>query len=173
MKIVLYEDSPKYDLWLKIVLAFVPSLFIVLALLIYYGVLPAESQEEARIALAVLFATAIFILLLYWAILPKKYQILEDRIRISNFLGKPFPFDIIGFNTIEETRRAEDKRGLTWGINSITSIKKKNIIVIVRSKGMDVTISPSNRELFLQELNKAIANWKRSEGYHKADKIAG
>jgi hypothetical protein len=161
MKRVLYEDSPKYDLWLKIVLAFAPSLVIVLALLTYYGVLPAESEEEARIALAVLFATAIFLLLLFWAILPRKYQILEDRIKIV--LGRPFSFDI-GFNTIEETRREGGRRIVLAYRGRRFATSAKNIVEIIRGKGMNVTISPRNRELFLQELNKAIANWKRSQG---------
>jgi hypothetical protein len=161
MAIVLHEDSPQYDLWLKLVLVFAPSLVIVLALLIHYGVLPAESQKEARIAVAVSFASAIFLMLLFWAILPRKYQILEDRIKIV--LGRPFSFDI-GFNTIKETRREGGRRIVLAYRGRRFATSAKNIVEIIRGKGMNVVISPSNRELFLQELNKAIANWKRSQG---------
>jgi hypothetical protein len=159
MTIVLHEDRPKYDLWLKALLAFTPTPLIVLGLLIYYGALPAE-PEEARAGAIILFASAIFTLLLFWAILPRKYQILGDRIKIV--LGGPFSFNI-GFNTIKETRGAEAWKGLGyWGIRFATSTK--NVVEIVRSKGMDVVISPSKRELFLEELNKAVAHWRISRG---------
>ena len=160
MKIVLYEDKPRYDLWLEAVVAFAPILCIVLGLLTYYGVLPAESEEETRTASIVLFAASAFVLLLFWAIFPRRYQILEDRIKIV--LGRPFSFNI-GFDTVKETRGAGGGKALAYsGLRFVTSTK--SVVEIVRNRGMNVVISPSNRELFLEELNKAVANGRRSQG---------
>ncbi|HJX69789.1 MAG TPA: PH domain-containing protein [Dehalococcoidia bacterium] len=126
--------------------------------------MPAESEEEARTAPIVFSAIAAFLPLLYWAIVPRKYQILEDKLKIV--LGGPFSFNI-GFNTIREAKGAGGKKaiahtGFNFGINFATSTK--NVVEIWRSKKMKMSISPSNGQLFLEELNKGIANWKRSQG---------
>ena len=161
MELVLYEDRPGYALWLKALFALTPLLLIVLSILIYYGVLPVESEEEARSASIVLLATAVFVLLLFWAILPRKYQILTDRVKIV--LGGPLYVNI-KFDTVKEVRERGREKALLgiWGLQLTTSAK--GIVEIVRSKGMHVVISPGNREFFLKELNKATADWKRSRG---------
>jgi len=160
MEFVLYEDRPRYDLWLKALFALAPLLLIVLSISIYYGVLPAESEEEARNASIVLFATAVFVLLLFWATFPRRYQIFTDRVKIV--LGGPLSVNI-KFDTIKEAREARGEKALGfWGLRFTTSTK--DIVEIVRSKGMCVVISPGNRESFLKELNKAIADWKSSRG---------
>ena len=143
-------------------LAFAPLLLAVfgfIALLDYYGYIETgEPKEDARMGAIVLFALIPFVLLLSWALLPRRYQILEDRIKIV--LGSPFSFKI-GFDTIKEARKATVWSG-TMTINFVTSVK--NVVEVLRSKGMHVAISPSNRELFLEELTKAMANWKKSQG---------
>jgi hypothetical protein len=122
--------------------------------------LPAESEEEARNASIVLFATAVFVLLLFWATFPRRYQIFTDRVKIV--LGGPLSVNI-KFDTIKEAREARGEKALGfWGLRFTTSTK--DIMEIVRNKGMCVVISPGNRESFLKELNKAIADWKRSRG---------
>jgi len=157
MALVLYEDKTKYDLWGKIILAFAPALLIVLGLLTYYGVLPTETEEEDTIGL---FASTAFVLVLFWLILPRKYQILEEKLRIV--LGGPFSFHI-PFETIETAKHLSGAKAATfWGVNFSPTLK--NIVGIKRKKGMNVTISPSNPSLFLENLDKAMTDWKRIRG---------
>lgn len=111
MKLVIYEDSPKYDLWVKMLLGLAPVVLLVLGLLIYYGVLPNETEAEARRAPIILFACIAFVLLLYWAILPRRYQILEDRLKIV--LGGAFSFS---FPLIAWRWQGKQKALLTSGL---------------------------------------------------------
>ena len=157
MELVLYEDKTKYDLWGKIILAFAPALLIVLGLLTYCGVLPTETQKEDPIGL---FASAAFVLVLFWLILPRKYQILEEKLRIV--LGGPFSFRI-PFETIEAAKHLSGAKAATfWGLNFSPVLK--NVVGIKRKKGMNVTISPSNPGLFLENLDKALTDWKGIRG---------
>jgi len=151
--LVVYEDSAKYDLWVKVLLVLVPVLLLVLGLLIYQGVLPNETEAEVRTASIVLFASLAFILLVYWAVLPRRFQILEDRIKVVR--GGPFSFSI-RFDGVKTARKT---RGLAhFGIGFATSV---NRIEIVRRRGMNVRFSPSNQELFLENLNKALNDWRK------------
>jgi hypothetical protein len=160
MELVFYEDKTKYDLWGKIILAFAPALLIVLGLLTYCGVLPTETEEEARGSLIILFASAAFVLVLLWLILPRKYQILEEKLRIV--LGGPFSFHI-PFQTIEAAKHLSGAKAATfWGLNFSPVLK--NVVGIKRKKGMNVTISPSNPGLFLENLDKALTDWKGIRG---------
>lgn len=150
--LILHEDKPGYDLWFKAVIALVPALLIALGLLSSFGVL--ANEEEEGVSVILLGATA-FVFLLYWAILPRRYQILEDRVRIV--LGGPFSF-AIGFDTIKEVRRASSPG--VGGVNLATS--RKNRVEVLRSRGMNVAISPARCDLFLEELARVMANWERS-----------
>jgi hypothetical protein len=128
--------------------------------LIYYGVLPTETEEEAQESLITLLVSTASILVLFWLILPRKYQILEEKLRIV--LGGPFSFHI-PFETIEAAKQLSVAKSATfWGLNFSPTLK--NIVGIKRKKGMNVTISPSNPGLFLENLDKAITDWKRIRG---------
>jgi hypothetical protein len=158
MELVLYEVKAKYDLWVKILLAFVPALLIALGLLIYYGVLPTETDEEARESLIILFASTAFVLALFWVILPRKYQILQEKLKIV--LGRPFSLNI-PFDTIKTVKDISIAKASTYfGLKFSTSLK--NTVEIIRKRGMNVIVSPSNRDLFLENLDKALADWRKS-----------
>jgi hypothetical protein len=156
MELALYEDSPKYDRWFRLLLGFTPALTLILGLLLYSEVLPAETESEARAGGLALLSTTVFVLLLYWAVFPRKFLVLEDRLKIK--FGA-FSLDF-SFDTIKEVRTA--KGSTFFGLSSATSFR--GVIAIIRKKGMSVSISPNNRDLFLTELNKAMANWKRNKG---------
>ena len=156
MELALYEDRPKYDTWFKLLLGFAPALTIILGFLLYSRVLPSETESEARLGAIVLFATTVLILLIYWAVLPRKFLLLEDRVKIKFGV---FSFNI-PFHTIKEVRIAKGSK--LFGFNSVTSFR--SMIEIVRKRWTSVSISPDNRDLFLAELNKAMADWKRKQG---------
>jgi hypothetical protein len=142
---VIYEDTPQYDSWLKAIMV-LPVFFIVLG--VYY-------LFTADICSAVgLFATALLMGCIYWAIFPRKYQILDSKLRIV--LGGQFTFNV-PFDNLEHAGKQE---GVSLGLNFATTFITERIVEIKRKKGMNVNITPSNRDLFLENLNQAIYDWK-------------
>lgn len=146
MDSVIYEENPHYDVWLKGIMM-LPVFFIVIG--IYY-------LFTREIASAVgLFATAVLMGAIYWAIFPRKYQILDSKIRIV--LGGPFSVNI-PFDTLETVGKPE---GVSLGLNFATTFVSEHVVEIKRKKGMTVNITPDNRDQFLENLNKAVYDWKR------------
>jgi hypothetical protein len=142
MNNLVYEDTAKYDFWLKFILGGVLALtFIVGVVLI---------SEDAGAAL-VMFGVTLFDALLFKAILPKRFQVLEDRLRIV--LGGPFAINI-PFSSIEDVRSLSGARAFAyWGLKFATSIHC--VVEIVRKKGLSLIISPTNEDMFIEQLNKA------------------
>jgi hypothetical protein len=147
MDSVIYEDSPHYDVWLKGVIV-LPVFFILIG--IYYLF---TAQVEAAIGM---FATTLLMGAIYWAILPRKYQILDSKIRIA--LGGTFSFNI-PFDKLEAAGVPE---GISLGLNFATTFLSQHVMEIKRKKGMTVNITPNDRDQFLENLNKALYDWKRS-----------
>lgn len=158
-RLVVYEDSPKYDLWFKILLGSIPVGLLILGLLTYQGILPDETEAEAGEGAIILFASVTFFLLLYLMLLPRKYQILEDRLKVV--LGGPFSFTI-NFNGV---KTAEQVRGLApiIGIDFTTSVDR--VKIVRKGWGLNVLLSPGNRDLFLQNLDKALNDWRERHTY--------
>ncbi len=146
MDSVIYEDTPRYDVYLKAIMV-LPVFFVIMG--VYYLI---TAQVEAAISM---FATTLLMAAFYWAIFPRKYQILDTKLRIV--LGGPFSFNI-PFDNLETAREPE---GATFGINFASCFSGKNAVEIVRKKGLNVNITPSDRELFLENLNKALNDWRR------------
>lgn len=145
MDSVVYEDTPLYDVWLKSIMV-LPVFFILVGAFYFIS-----SEPEAAIGM---FATAVLIAVIYWAIMPRKYRILDSKVRIV--LGAPFSFNI-PFDTIETARIP---KGATLGVNFVSSFSAKNVVQIVRKRKLNVNITPSNRELFLENLEKALNSWR-------------
>ncbi|MBM4446471.1 MAG: hypothetical protein FJ023_03850 [Chloroflexi bacterium] len=147
MDAVIYEDIPRYDVYLKAIMV-LPVFFIIAG--VYYLFI---AEVEAAIGM---FATTILMAALYWAILPRKYQILDSKFRIV--LGGPFSFNI-PFDNLETAAKPE---GATFGINFATCFSNERTVQIIRKKGWNVNITPSDRDLFLENLKKALIDWRRS-----------
>lgn len=147
MESIIYEDSPHYDVWLKGIMM-LPIFFILIGL--YYLFIHDIASAVG------LFATAVLMGAIYWAVLPRKYQILDSKIRIV--LGGQFSFNI-PFDTLETAGKPE---GVSLGLNFATTFLSQHVVEIKRKKGMTVNITPNDRDLFLENLNKAVYDWKRS-----------
>jgi hypothetical protein len=144
---VIYEDNPHYDVWLKGIMV-LPVFFIIIGL--YY-------LFTAQVSSAIgLFATAMLMGAIYWAIFPRKYQILDSKIRIV--LGWQFSFKV-PFDNLETAGKPE---GVSLGINFATTFLSQHAVEIRRKKGMKVNITPNDRDLFLENLNKALHEWRRN-----------
>ena len=146
MDSVIYEEAPRYDSLLKAIMV-LPVFFIVFG--IYYLII---AEVEAAIAM---FATTLLMGAVYWAIFPRKYQILDSKLRIV--LGGPFSLNV-PFSNLEAARAPE---GATFGINFHTCISSDRVVQIIRKKGWNVNITPNDRDLFLENLNKALNDWRR------------
>jgi hypothetical protein len=161
MDIMLYETPIKYERWAKILLGF--PIVLVIAMGIYFYSM-ARSQHGIsdmtahgfHVASIVLFATAPFILLIYWLVIPTKIFIHQDRIRIK--YGQ-FYWNV-RFETIESVTAAS---GIppAWSNSSVTSYR--NQIEIVRIRKRNIRLSPDNRDQFLDQANRALAAWKRTQ----------
>ena len=92
--VLLYQDRPRYDFWLKLVIAGT------LAITLIPGV--AFIYVLAELAWTLLGLT-LFDGLLFHAIIPRRLQLFEDRLRIE--LGRPFALNV-PYHNIREVRPA-------------------------------------------------------------------
>ena len=146
MDSVIYEESPRYDTLLKALMA-LPVFFILFG--IYYLFIAEVGAAFCMFAATLLMAA------IFWAMLPRRYQILDSKFRIV--LGGPFSFNI-PFSNLETAR---EPQGATFGINFPTCFSNERTVQIIREKGWYVNITPNDRDLFLENLNKALADWRR------------
>jgi hypothetical protein len=145
---VYYEQPAKYDLWFWLIIILVPLGFLIGGFWLY-----THSEVEDAMASAItLWAVAAFGVITYWAVLPRKYQILDDRVKIV--LGGPFAFDI-PFNTIKEVEYPI-KSQTRMGFGFAGSVSRKYCVWIDRGHGMSVSIAPQNAELFVENLRARL-----------------
>lgn len=138
----------KYDVWLLLIVIGVPVFLVVLALLEFSNGDPVEGA----IVLVALAITA----LLFRFVMPRGYIIREDRIRVV--LGSPLGVSI-HFDSIQDIEMAPRWATFAYaGVRFSTSIKTP--VLIRRSKGFNYVISPNNREAFIAEATKAIADYR-------------
>ncbi len=140
---LLYEDTAEYDLWLKLLLGGILAFTLVMGFFLL---------SVDKIGAYIFLGVTVFDALLFYAILPKRYQIWTDRVRIA--LGRPLAVNI-PLATIKEARPAPGSKAFAyWGVRFATSLK--NVVEIVRHRGLNFVISPSNRDLFLERLAEAL-----------------
>lgn len=144
--VLLYQDSPKYDYWLKLVIAGT------LAITLIPGV--AFIYLSAELAWTLLGLT-LFDGLPFHAVVPRHFQLFEDRLRIE--LGRPFALNV-PYENIKEIRPASNEEAFVyWGLRFVTSTK--NPIEIVRNKGLNMIITPGDREMFVHQFKQAQSTW--------------
>ena len=143
MSNLLYEDNPKYDTWLKVLLGGILALPFVLG-----PILISVNIEEAL----VLFGAALFEIILFRMILPRRFQILNDKLRII-LGGGPFALNIPLSDITDVRPRTGAKAFVFTGIRFATSAN--HTIEVIRSKGLNIVISPTNDDMFLEQLNQA------------------
>jgi hypothetical protein len=139
---IIYEDQSRYDLWLKAIL------FGVLALTLGLGLYFLSRDVEAA---ATLLGVTVFDALLFNFIMPRSFQIYTDRLVIV--LGRPFSLTV-PLHDIKTAGRVSGLRTMSYsGVRFATSVH--GVVEITRSRGMNVVISPSHPDLFLEQLDQA------------------
>jgi hypothetical protein len=121
----------------------------VLALTLILGVILLSEDIGAALAM---FGVTLFDALLFKSILPRRYQIFQDRVRIV--LGGPFALNI-PLSNIRQARQASSSKAFAyWGFRFATSTHY--VVEIVRKKGLSLVISPASGDMFLEQLNQAL-----------------
>jgi len=143
MKELVYEDTPRYDSWLKLMLGAILALTLILG----FVLLPIDISGAG-----VMFGVTLFDALLFRAILPRRFQIYQDRVRIV--LGGPLALNIPLLDIREARLASSSKAFVYWGLRFVTSVR--GVVEIVRKRGLSVVISPANADTFLEQLNQAL-----------------
>ncbi|TDA29649.1 MAG: hypothetical protein DSO00_03555 [Archaeoglobi archaeon] len=73
------EDEPEYDVWVKISLSIAPTVIFLLLFLIRYNIIPSDTEYEAELGEKIPLTCLALILAAYWALLPRKYEIHDNN----------------------------------------------------------------------------------------------
>ena len=140
---LIYDDVPKYDQITKILIAAVPGAFFVAGIIVFFSGIVAGRG---------LFIDTLVFVLIFYFILPRRYQVYNTKLRIA--LGSPLHWDI-PLSTIGQARPA--RSSTRWAYGGVRlAMSSGTLVEIVRKKGTNVILSPSNREIFLERLNSAL-----------------
>ncbi|MFC2014015.1 hypothetical protein ACFLU8_03960 [Chloroflexota bacterium] len=142
MKPLLYEDRARYDCWLRLILFGIPIILLIV------GIILIPEDREGVIAV---FSGSLFVIFLFYLVLPKKHQVFEDKLKIV--LGWPLYVDIALTNISDSQITSGRKAFAYWGIRFATS--SKSVVEIIRKRGLNIVISPGNGPLFVDRLREA------------------
>ncbi len=148
MDYVVYEDTPRADIWIKLIIILPSALLLITSIIL----LPVDLSATLYFILMALLLGIIFLF-----VIPVKYSILNSSIRIQ-FRG-PLAF-AIPFETIVTVRQA---RWSTVGINLPANMSQSNAVEIVRHRRMSVTITPADKQAFIHSFEKAIKDWQQQQ----------
>ncbi len=148
---LLYEDESAGWI-LKLIFVIIPATLMV-------GSIYLRSSGDSSASLAILLE-AFIIALIFWLIYPRKYQVYKDYLCIV--LGGPLAIKI-GFDKI---KMIEITKRTSATANFVTTITKTPV-VIVKKRGLGITITPKSKELFVNKANSALSQWEkdRKENY--------
>ena len=140
---LIYEDNAQYDLWLKLILGGSLAVTLILGFVLL---------STDLVAAWICFGVTVFDALLFHAITPRRFQTYTDRLRIV--LGWPFVVNL-SLATIKEAHAATSNEVFAyWGVRFATS--RHTVVELVRHRGLNFVISPSDRDTFLEQLNRAV-----------------
>lgn len=170
---LIYEDNPTVSFtsyyggswikafvysWMKAFVYAIQMWPIFLALMILLVLVLIQIQQEDMRAIVAL-AFVLVIAFVELRTIPTKHQIFSDKIRI--ILGWIFHFDI-PFSNIENSEEATLYDLWGFHLNFIPLFSGTDVVQIKRKRGLKVNIIPGNSTLFLENLNRALDDWRRS-----------
>ena len=145
------RTAPKYDLWILGLICVAPVVTLVLGIILIV-------VEGIGVGAGVL-AVSVFTGPLYWSVLPRKYELQPDKMRIV--LGWPFALNV-PFSTVEEVRPARWINTLAYsGLRFATSVRTP--VVVARRRGWNIVISPRDRGEFLETALRALSSYRQKE----------
>lgn len=141
---LIYEDNPHTDIWMKLIVLLPAVIMLITAASLL------QIDPEGALYLSCL---AFIIGIIIRFIIPTKYSIYDSKITIR-FKG-PFEFKI-PFETLKTVRPS---RWSTVGINLPANFSQANALEIVRKRGLSITITPANKQLFIDSFEKSFQDW--------------
>ncbi len=147
---LIYEDHPRYALWIKLILGGV--LLLTLALGIYF-------LSIDRMGAYIMFGLTLIDALLFFFLMPRSYQIYSDRLVV--ILGGPFTKTV----PLYDIRSARKVSGSHAFINTgfRFAVSAKYVVEIARRTGTNITISPNTGDLFLEQLNQTMKQFASTD----------
>jgi hypothetical protein len=148
-RLLLYQDVPTYGPILRLIIVIVPGAMLA-------GSIYLWSSGDTSGGLALLVETFV-IGCIFWLVFPRRYRVYEDHLRIV--LGGPFSVKT-GFDrvkTIEVTSRQN------FGVNFVTKFTR-SYVEIAKKRGMSIAITPGDNELFVENANRALSQWLKTNG---------
>ncbi|MBM3945347.1 MAG: hypothetical protein FJ317_07670 [SAR202 cluster bacterium] len=134
----------RYDWWFFLFVMFV------VGVVLGTGIVTALLDD--RTAGIIVSCLTIPVALVFWFMLPRRYELWPDRLQIV--LGWPVRL-AIPLTTITEVRSAEVVTAFVyWGIRFATSLR--TITEVCRSKGRNYILSPVDRDGFIESMNSAL-----------------
>ena len=141
---MLFQDEPYYGLFLRLLFLILPGGLATASLGLW-----STGEEPAS---AVLLGEATIMGLIFWAVLPRAYQVFDNHLTIA--LGGSLSVRI-GFEDIvkiEITDRA------SFGMNFTTDVRRKYVL-ISKKQGLSIAITPRNDPMFVENANNAFKQW--------------
>jgi len=149
---LVYEDRPLVDAWVKAVIGGVLALTLVLGI-VFFTLDP--------VAAYILLGVTAFDALIFYLVLPRRYQIYTDRLVVR--LGRPLSLTV-PFSEIKEIKRGASSRASgAAALRLVTS--SKYVVEIVRRGDLRILISPAGRDLFVEQLDQAVKTSPEHELY--------
>jgi hypothetical protein len=145
-QLVVFEDKPVYDKLNKYLIIGIIAIPLIVAIILL---------TQDILGAGIMFGVTVFDAILFWCILPKRFLVFEDRLKIV--LGGPFSYTIPFRDIVEVKQATKDMDVIYWGMRLGTSLKFQ--IVIERKNGLSVLISPSREGEFIEQLNLTRENY--------------
>jgi len=145
MQKLVYEEKLKIGLSLKVLLMFTFGVII--------GLTVWSFHTGETVGAWILSIVLVFTAVLLFAVLPRKYQIFSDKIKVvCGLLRIDIPFGDV--NAVE-IRPRSDIYGSLEALRFGTGTGQK-CIMIKRKRGMNILIQPRNTERFMEMINSTI-----------------
>jgi hypothetical protein len=139
----IYQDKARWDWWFKVVLI-LPLVIIAFAFF--------SDFKMGEVARYVVIAVVVVLGFIFWLVMPRRFFIMEDRIRFVQGLGISFS---VPYDRVEIVRELSKS---SFNINLTTS--NDTAIELVVNRGRNINFSPENRDEFIKKLNDTIKKWK-------------
>lgn len=139
--LVVFEDRPVWDKLNRYLIGGILAVPLIVTVVLL---------TQDTLGAAIMFGVTVFDAVLIWCILPKKFLVFEDRLKIV--LGGPFSYTIPFRDIINVSQATKDMAWVYWGLRLGTSQKYQ--VEIDRKNGMGVILSPSMEKEFIEQLNQ-------------------
>jgi len=140
---LVYESPARVENWFQLVIFGVIAVTLIPAIILV---------QIELIGAWVMFGVTVFDAALFYFIVPRSYQIYTNKVVIV--LGKPFRINL-PLSSIKSVGHASDSSAFVFfGMQFATS--HRDLVKLERRFGTSVLISPSNPNMFIEQLEEVL-----------------